>query len=434
VVARTGQPIWGEELDERFADGTRRWLYGNVVPLLNEDGTVRGVIATFVDITERKHAEEARAKLAAIVESSDDAIISKTLEGTVMSWNASAERIFGYRADEMIGQPDKIIIPRERHDEDDSILARLRTGELVDHYETVRLAKDGRRIDVSVTVSPVRDASGNVTGISKIVRDISQRKKTEAALNEAREALKRHAADLELMVAERTQELRETIAEVESFSYSISHDMRGPLRAIQGYASVLEHELSGKIGVEESEYLRRIAAAAGKLTNLVQDILSYSQISRGRVELSPIDLQPLLLEVIQQNSQLQAPRAAIHIEGPLPMVLGHEAALVQICANLLGNAAKFVSPGDTPRIRVWAEPAPVHVRIWVADQGIGIDPKNHERIFQMFERVNSPKDYDGTGIGLAIVKKAIERMGGRIGVQSELGKGARFWFELNRVD
>lgn len=434
VVGRTGQPKWGEELEERFSDGSIRWLYGNVVPLLHGDGSVRGVIATFVDITERKHAEEVRAKLAAIVESSDDAIISKTLAGVVMSWNEGAERLFGYRAEEMVGQSLARILPPERLDEEADILNRLRAGQSIDHFETVRVTKEGQRIDVSLTISPVRDEAGVMIGASKIVRDITERKKTEVALEEARAALKAHAATLELMVAERTQELRETIAEVESFSYSISHDMRGPLRAIQGYAAVLEQDLKGKIGEEESEYLRRMAAASVRLTNLVQDILNYSQISRSRLQLAPIDLQALILEVIQHNPNLQPPLADLHIEGPLPMVLGHETALTQICSNLLGNAVKFVYPGTSPRIRIRAERDKDRARIWIADNGIGIDAKNHERIFQMFERVNSPKDYDGTGIGLAIVKKAVERMGGKLGVQSELGKGAEFWFELRSVD
>src|SRR6185503_14778917 len=153
----------------------------------------------------------------------------------------------------------------------------------------------------------------------------------------------------------RTQELRETIAEVESFSYSISHDMRGPLRAMQGYASVLEQELKGKIGEEQWRYLGRIVAAAARLNRLVQDILSYSQVARTKLQLAPVDLHALVLEVIQQNPNLQPPLAEIRIEGPLPIVLGHEAALVQVCSNLLGNAVKFVFPGTTPRIRISAQ-------------------------------------------------------------------------------
>jgi signal transduction histidine kinase len=290
------------------------------------------------------------------------------------------------------------------------------------------MRRDGTEMPVEVSINAIQ--LGSSKAFTATLRDITERKKTEAALEEAQVKLKAHAEDLEKTVTERTRELRETIAEIESFSYSISHDMRGPLRAMQGYASVLEDELKGKISDEEWGYLGRIVAAATHLNKLVQDILSYSQVSRTKLQLSALDLQPLLLELIQQNPNLQPPLAQIRIEGPLPIVFGQEAALTQICSNLLGNAVKFVYPGTTAMIRIRAETHGPQARFWIEDNGIGIEPKNHERIFQMFERVNSAKDYEGTGIGLAIVKKAVERMGGQIGVESDLGKGSRFWFEL----
>jgi signal transduction histidine kinase len=196
---------------------------------------------------------------------------------------------------------------------------------------------------------------------------------------------------------------------------------------------VLEEELKGKITEEQWKYLQRIVAASGRLNRLVQDILAYSQVSRRKLQLQPIDLQAQVLELVQQNPNFQPPLADIRTEGPLPFVFGHEAALSQVWSNLLGNAVKFVHPATTPRIRISAQVDSEHARIRIADNGIGIDSKNHGRIFHMFEQVNSPAEYDGTGIGLAIVKKAIERMGGRIGVESELGKGSAFWFELRCV-
>ena len=424
------------QIEYRFKDhqtGRYRWFLGRALPVRNESGKVIRWFGTCTDIDDLKRAEEAQGKLAAIVESSEDAIMGKNLEGIVTSWNASAERLFGYRAEEIIGRPITQIIPADLQDEENNILSRLRHGEPVEHYETVRVTKKGRPIDVSLTISPIRDTAGRVVGVSKTVRDITERKKTETELEKARAALRARADNLEQIVAERTQELRETIAELESFSYSISHDMRGPLRAMQGYASVLEQELKGKIGNEEWEYLRRIGLASMRLTSLVQDILSYSQVSRTKLQLAPIDLQALVLELVQQNPNLQPPLAELRVEGPLPIVLGHEAALTQVCSNLLGNAVKFVFPGTTPRIHIWAETENSRARIYIADNGIGIEPKNHERIFQMFERVNSPKDYDGTGIGLAIVKKAVERMGGTLGVKSDLGQGSAFWFELRCI-
>jgi signal transduction histidine kinase len=290
---------------------------------------------------------------------------------------------------------------------------------------------DGTEFPVELSINAIR--LGDQKAFTATLRDITERKKTEDALEVARAKLKAHADELEMIVAERTQELRETIAELESFSYSISHDMRGPLRAMQGYASVLEEELKGKIGEEQWQYMERIVAASARLNRLVQDILNYSQISRRKLQLQPIDLQAVVLEIIQQNPNFQAPLADIRIEGPLPIVLGHETALTQIWLNLLGNGVKFVYPGTIPRVRISARTENGQARIQVADNGIGIDPKNHDRIFHMFEQVNSAADFEGTGIGLAIVKKAIERMGGKIGVESELGKGTVFWFELRSV-
>src|SRR5205823_4581327 len=178
-----------------------------------------------------REAQVAMERLAAIVESSDDAIISKTLEGTILTWNGGAQRIFGYAAEEAVGQRITMLIPPERMDEETFVLERMKRGERVEHFETMRLTKDGRRLDVSLTVSPLKDEDGEVVGASKVLRNITARKEAEKKLGEARKQLELHAQELESTVAERTQQLRGTVAELESFCYSLSHDMRTPLRA-----------------------------------------------------------------------------------------------------------------------------------------------------------------------------------------------------------
>jgi PAS domain S-box-containing protein len=425
------------ETEVRYARVGERHLDIMYVPEKDESGNVVGWVASINDITERKHSEQERRRTetlkGAILDSALDGIISMDHEGNVIEFNPAAEKMFGYTRADVIGKPmAELIIPHRLREQHHRGLARyLATGKgpvLGKRIEMSALRADGTEIPVELSINAIQ--LENRKAFTATLRDITERKRTEAALDEAQTKLKAHAEDLEKTVTERTHELRETIAEIESFSYSISHDMRGPLRAMQGYASVLEEELKGKIGDEEWGYLGRIVAAATHLNKLVQDILSYSQVSRTKLQLSAIDLQPLLMELIQQNPNLQPPLTQIRIEGPLPIVFGHETALTQICSNLLGNAAKFVYPGTTALVRIRAETRDGRARIWIADNGIGIEAKNQERIFQMFERINSTKDYDGTGIGLAIVKKAVERMGGQIGVESELGKGARFWFEL----
>ena len=419
----------------------RRFMQVAYVPEKDETGRTASWVASINDITDRKRVEQEHQRVetlkGAILDSALDCIISIDHQGRVIDFNPAAERTFGYSRAEAIGQPmSELIIPHRLREQHHRGFARyMATGEgpvLGKRIEMSALRRDGTEIPVELSINAI--LIGGQKAFTATLRDITERKRTEAALEDAQAKLKAHAEDLEKIVTERTQELRETIAEVESFSYSISHDMRGPLRAMQGYAAVLEQELKGKIGEEEWNYLGRIVAAATRLNHLVQDILSYSQVSRTRLQLAPVDLQVLMLELMQQNPNLQPPLAEIRIEGPLPIVFGHEAALTQICSNLLGNAVKFVYPGTTSLVRVSSQVHKGRARIAISDNGIGIEPKNHERIFQMFERVNSPKDYDGTGIGLAIVKKAVERMGGQIGVESELGKGSCFWFELRCIE
>jgi signal transduction histidine kinase len=249
---------------------------------------------------------------------------------------------------------------------------------------------------------------------------------------------------LELTVAERTAKLRETVEELESFSYSITHYLRAPLRALQSFSVILEEEQSAKLDEAAKDYLHRIASSAHRMDKLIQDVLNYSQVLRMDLALEPVDVPKLLRGMIESYPNFQAPRMEISIAQDLPRVLGNEAALTQCLSNLLTNAGKFVAPGTKPRVVISAEvlptqtaaenagPAPGRmVRIWVADNGIGIAERHREKIFGMFQRLDT--HYEGTGIGLSIVRKAAERMGGKAGMESELGKGSRFWLELKEA-
>jgi len=261
-----------------------------------------------------------------------------------------------------------------------------------------------------------------------------QRKQAEQALHEAQEKLSRHAEDLENQVTERTSALRETIGELEAFSYSISHDMRAPLRAMQSFALILAEDYALHLDANGKEYIRRITTAAERMDRLIQDVLTYSRIARTDLPLVPIDVEKLIKDILISYPAFQAPAAEIQVEGEFPRVLGLEAVLTQCISNLLGNAVKFVPPGGPPRVRVWAETMPngATVRILFKDNGVGIEKDAHERIFVMFQRLS--KSYEGTGIGLAIVKKGAERVSGTVGLESEPGRGSTFWLELKRAD
>jgi signal transduction histidine kinase len=265
------------------------------------------------------------------------------------------------------------------------------------------------------------------------VLDITASKQAEQALRAAEQALRAHAEELEKTVAIRTARLQETAGELEHLSYALVHDMRGPLRAMEMYAHLVEQELRGGSPLPGViDFLRRIRVASGRLDQLIQDSLSYIKAVRGELALKPVSLARLLHGLLQTYPQLQSNRADIRLAGSLPVVLGSEAALTQCFSNLLGNAVKFVKPGRKPRVRVRAEPKGNLVRIWVEDNGIGVPENSHERIFNMFERATN--GYEGTGIGLAIVRKLVQRMGGSAGVESEEGRGSRFWVELKRVE
>ncbi|MGO8675370.1 MAG: PAS domain-containing protein [Limisphaerales bacterium] len=235
-------------------------------------------------------------------------------------------------------------------------------------------------------------------------------------------------------IDERTAQLRAMVQELEAFSYSISHDLRTPLRAMSGFAE-LALELGGEqLTAQVKDYLQRVIVGGHRADRLVQDVLNYSRASRASIHLAPIELEKLVREAIEQYPQFQPPGADIQMQRPMLKVMGHEAALGQCIANLLGNAVKFVLPGTLPQIKIRTEPVEGQVRIWFEDNGIGIEPSNQDRIFGIFERVHPAHEYEGTGIGLAIVRKAIERMGGSVGVESEPGNGSRFWIQLKAAE
>lgn len=539
-------------------------------PIRAADGSLLGVVLVFRDFTEQKKALEAKARLAAIVESSGNAIATKNLNGVVQTWNAGAERMFGYRAEEIVGKHITVIFPPERLAEEDPILERIRSGQPMEHLETVRVAKNGRRIPVSVSISPIKDAEGNVIGASKFIRDISdvvaarealleekellattlasigdavivtdadgrvtflnaeaerltgwhvaeaagrplpevfrivneatrapvespaekvfrlghavglanhtvliardgreipiddsgapirhvdgrllgvvlvfrdftEHKKSAREIHELNAKLREQAAKLEKTVEERTAKLRDAMAELQHVSHAMVHDMRAPLRAMQAFAQMLAAESPEDTPALRQEHLRRIMTAANRLDMLVQDALNYSRVVLEEIRLHPVNLEPLLQNLIDTYPNLAPSVAEIRLDGPFGSVLGSESLLTQCFSNLLGNAVKFVAPGVRPKVHIFADPVPIRsqpgngadsrtLRVWVQDNGIGIPKSSQPRLFGMFEKLN--REYEGTGIGLAIVRKVVERMGGKVGVESEPGTGSRFWVEL----
>jgi PAS domain S-box-containing protein len=425
---KRGERIRNHEARLRCRDGSLKLVLIDSNGLWDGDRFVHTQCFTR-DVTNERLAEQAKEHLAAIVESSDDAILSKSLEGIITTWNKGAERIFGYTPDEVIGRPITILIPPERLDEEPKILSKLRRGERIDHFETVRRRKDGTLLDISVTVSPIRDRNGRVIGASKVARDITDKKRSEKALEAAKRELARTNEELELRVQERTASLREAIAQMEEFSYTVSHDLRAPLRGMQVYSQALLEDYSAALEPEARHCLTRINENASRLDKMVMDVLTFSRISRSEVQLQTVALDRLVRDIVQQYPAMHPPRAIIDI-GSLHPVHGHEPSLTQIVSNLLNNAVKFVAPGVCPHVRVWTEVMGPSVRLLIRDNGIGIKPEYQDRLFRMFERVHPDLPYEGTGVGLAIVRKAANRIGGEVGVASDGITGALFWVQL----
>ena len=412
-------------------DGTLVWGLASVTLLKSAAGQPQQLLGVIEDITLRKKAEEDSLRLSAIVESSDDAIISKTLEGIITSWNKAAERIFGYAAQEVIGLPISVLFPPDRAEEEQEILARLRKGERIDHYETERIRKDGRLLNVSLTVSVIKDNSGRIIGASKIARNITERKQAEKALHEAQMKLSLHAEELEGLVAQRTAHLNESIQSLESVCYTIAHDLRAPLRAMQGFAQVILEDYAPAFDEEGRRFAGRIVTAATRMDALIRDLIEYAKLSHVDLPCGALELNTVMQKVIENlNQEIVSKNAQISVH-PLPQIWGNLTIVDQIFTNILSNALKFVRPDVTPVIEIWAEPAEIGPRIFVRDNGIGIATEHHARIFEMFQRLHENENqFSGTGVGLAIVKKGIERIGGRVSLDARAESGSCFCLDF----
>jgi PAS domain S-box-containing protein len=303
---------------------------------------------------------------------------------------------------------------------------------------------------------PIREAQGPILKWFGSMTEVDALKGTQIALRDAQAQLKEHAATLERTVEERTTELRETILQLESFSYTVAHDLRAPIRALDGYAQLVLAESGNNLSPNAREGINRIIRAAHRMDALTRDVLSYTKVATQKIELVPIDPTVVVEDVMVMNPALQEPRASVAVARPLHLIIGHPTLFSQCLSNLLDNAVKFVPPGAQPRVIIRSElvdaknvPAsipqrdlsgrkmqasgptcPRYVRIWVEDNGIGMDNMTREKVFGMFERAREAKQYPGTGIGLAILAKAVQRMNGRFGVESEPGQGCRFWIDL----
>jgi PAS domain S-box-containing protein len=395
----------GRELFGRRQDGTEVPIEIGLNPIETPEGLF--TLASIIDISERRRAEAAHERLAAIVEYSDDAIISKAPDGTIVSWNHGAEQLFGYAAEEALGQPVFMLVPDRLRNEEGKLLDQIQRDERLNHFETIRRRKDGSELDVSVRLSPIKNNAGEVIGESSIMRDITELKR-------------------------RDTELQRSNAELEQFAYVASHDLQEPLRMVANYTELLAQRYRGKLDEKADKYIHYASDGARRMQRLVADLLEYSRVGSQGKSLLPVDANAVLVSVLDSLQALIGGANATVEHGALPLVLADEVQLRQVFQNLISNAIKFRSAA-APHVTVKATAASGRWLFSVADNGIGLDMKHAARIFQMFQRLHELGRYEGSGIGLAIAKRIVERHGGSIWVESQIGAGTTFCFSLKCV-
>ena len=435
-VAVTGKPA-------RFinrAEGLNRWF--DVYAFRMGEPAGRKVAVLFTDITEKHQAEAALRTREEQLRQSEERlrIALRTAELGTWAYNPRTgeldaddrmREIFGLPAGTALSYEAFIsaIHPLDR-ERVHALLQRVLRRENIERYHeeyrilakgagVERWIRDAGRLSFEEGRGPVQ-LVGTVLDISDLVQ--------------ARELLARRGEELERTVKERTTQLREIVQQLETFSYSVVHDMRAPLRSVRSFANILDEEYSAQLDDKARGYLHRIQGSVERMDSLITDVLTYSRVTSTEAVLTRVDVDRLTHEIVEQYPQFQEFTGSVTIHSPLPSVLGNRALLTQCFSNLLGNAIKFIPSGRKPEVLIRAEAKGSTVRLWVEDNGIGIRSEYHERIFGLFQRLHRADQYPGTGVGLAIVQKAAERMRGSVGFESEFGRGSRFWIELLAPD
>ncbi|MCD4790423.1 MAG: PAS domain S-box protein [Bacteroidales bacterium] len=409
--------------------GDWKWIlnWGKIIDR-DKDGSPIRALGTHLDITGRKQAEEKLHRLSKDREEIFQALGNATIiidpEFNIVDVNRFTIEATGKSKDELMGKKCYEIFHGTKQPPQGCPAKQIITSA---HYVPIEKEMPALGGTFLVSCTPVLNDQGNFVKIIHSLTNITGRKQAE-------EELKKHRDHLEKLVKERTKQLKESNAGLEAFAYTVSHDLRAPLRAMYGLAQALNEDYANKLDAEGKEYAQRIVNSSEYMDTMIRDLLEYSRLSIIELELKPVQLEQSIKQSMKQiKLEIKQSNAEINIKTPLPEVIGHYSVINQILTNILSNTIKFVKSGVKPKVKIWAEEKNGWIYLYVKDNGIGIAPENQEKIFNVFERLHGIETYPGTGIGLAIVKKGMERMGGKVDVESEIGKGSIFTIKLKKI-
>ena len=429
------------EMEKRYLhkNGEIVWVNLSVSAVKDQNNSIIRFLALVEDITERKKSEVEIQRLVNVVETSDDAIITKSIEGRILSWNKGAEQIYGYSAKEAIGKNVSILAPPELKNEMDELIEKVKLRIKINNYETLRLKKDGKLINIAITLSPVFDTSGKLIAISNISRDITENKNAEKQLEEytiklanINKILNVEISDhekAEIKLDRLIQKLKNSNEELEQFAYVSSHDLREPLRMIISFLELLKTNYTNDLDQDANNFINYALDGAKRMDVMINDLLEYSRISSQEREFEYIPCEKILETVLLNLKPAIEDVHAIITHDPLPLIYANKQQMIQLFQNLIGNAIKYRDK-DNPQIHISVKNVDDEYIFSIKDNGIGIDKKDLERIFTIFQRLHTQEEYKGTGIGLAISQKILQKHRGKIWADSEKDKGTTFYFTI----
>ena len=420
--ASANRAVYRVEYCLRRHDGQWRHILARGVPVLDDRGEVREYIGTCIDVTEQREVEASMRQQARLIDLAPAATIVRTLDGTVRFWNEGAERLYGWTRQEAIGRRTPELLQTQFPEGLEKIVEQLRRGGKWSG-ELRHCAKDGRAVIVESHWLGQFTSAGELVELLESNIDITERKRDE-------EELRRLKDELELRVQQRTAELTAANKELEAFGYSVSHDLRAPLRHIDSYINMLQKSVGPTLDEKSQKHVRIVVEAARRMGNLIDDLLVLSRLGRATMEERTVDLRRLLDEVRQELAPAMAGRKIEWHVGPLPRVTADPSLLRSALTNLLANAIKYTRQRDPARIEVGSREQDREIVCYVRDNGAGFDMRFVDKLFGVFQRLHAANEFEGTGIGLASVRRVAQRHGGRTWAEGQLGKGATFYFSL----